>query len=164
MYDSLNNHTTREDVGLGRCATRSERLASLYLSSRRSSAFGAPPPESMPIVGIAAATVLAVVLGTPGWWPSCRKGRSSTRRRCCGTGESRSGSQSCSGPEARMPDWPGPRGVPRISLRFTNSDTAHRPVHPGAAALPTSDCRSAVGGQIRPRWTLRLAWLETIRR
>src|SRR5665213_223695 len=33
-------------------------------------------------------------------------------------GQSRSGSRSRGWPEARTPDWPGPSGVPRISLRI----------------------------------------------
>jgi len=35
-------------------------------------------------------------------------------------GKSRSRSRSRGWPEARRPDWPGPRGVPRISLRCTS--------------------------------------------
>ena len=35
-------------------------------------------------------------------------------------GKSQSGSRSRGSPEARTPDWPGPRRVPRISLRCTD--------------------------------------------
>jgi len=51
------------------------------------------------------------------------------RNSCFGVkdGKSQSGSRSRGSPEVRTPDWPGPRCVPRISLRCTNHELGRQP-------------------------------------
>jgi len=64
-------------------------------------------------------------------------------------GKSRSGSRSRGWPEARTPDWPGPRRVPRISLRCTDLPPVPAARQLGLAA--DSDRPQAEAAKVRPQ-------------
>ncbi len=80
-------------------------------------------------------------------------------------GKSQSGSRSRGSPEARTPDWPGPRRVPRISLRCTDLPPVPAARQLGLAAdsdRPQAEAAKARSGpeRVLPSYSHRLPWVS----